>query len=203
MDNYLSILKLKNREYIFEEDFVDILTTQLNISISDSIRIISSLHLEEAKSIIFSIINNLDVSKEDKIKISEAILSIRFTPIINKNINTLFEKYLISVIDVYTKNTNGFTSYKTQALCILSILTKQLPMYFKSYGNTLLDIDEADIKSMIDQSINLLKEEYPNLAMRLNTAILKNNWCNERLYFSYMSHLEIMGNEFVRKKINI
>lgn len=200
MDNYLSILKLKNREYIFEEDFVDILTTQLNISISDSIRIISSLHLEEAKSIIFSIINNLDVSKEDKIKISEAILSIRFTPIINKNINTLFEKYLISVIDVYTKNTNGFTSYKTQALCILSILTKQLPMYFKSYGNTLLDIDEADIKSMIDQSINLLKEEYPNLAMRLNTAILKNNWCNERLYFSYMSHLEIMGNEFVRKK---
>lgn len=200
MDNYLSILNLKNREYIFEEDFVDILTTQLNISISDSIRIISSLHLEEAKSIIFSIINNLDVSKEDKIKISEAILSIRFTPIINKNINTLFEKYLISVIDVYTKNTNGFTSYKTQALCILSILTKQLPMYFKSYGNTLLDIDEADIKSMIDQSINLLKEEYPNLAMRLNTAILKNNWCNERLYFSYMSHLEIMGNEFVRKK---
>lgn len=200
MDNYLSILKLKNREYIFEEDFVDILTTQLNISISDSIRIISSLHLEEAKSIIFSIINNLDVSKEDKIKISEAILSIRFTPIINKNINTLFEKYLISVIDVYTKNTNGFISYKTQALCILSILTKQLPMYFKSYGNTLLDIDEADIKSMIDQSINLLKEEYPNLAMRLNTAILKNNWCNERLYFSYMSHLEIMGNEFVRKK---
>lgn len=200
MDNYLSILKLKNREYIFEEDFVDILTTQLNISISDSIRIISSLHLEEAKSIIFSIINNLDVSKEDKIKISEAILSIRFTPIINKNINTLFEEYLISVIDVYTKNTNGFTSYKTQALCILSILTKQLPMYFKSYGNTLLDIDEADIKSMIDQSINLLKEEYPNLAMRLNTAILKNNWCNERLYFSYMSHLEIMGNEFVRKK---
>ena len=200
MDNYLSILNLKNREYIFEEDFVDILTTQLNISISDSIRIISSLHLEEAKSIIFSIINNLDVSKEDKIKISEAILSIRFTPIINKNINTLFEKYLISVIDVYTKNTNGFTSYKTQALCILSILTKQLPIYFKSYGNTLLDIDEADIKSMIDQSINLLKEEYPNLAMRLNTAILKNNWCNERLYFSYMSHLEIMGNEFVRKK---
>lgn len=200
MDNYLSILNLKNREYIFEEDFVDILTTQLNISISDSIRIISSLHLEEAKSIIFSIINNLDVSKEDKIKISEAILSIRFTPIINKNINTLFEEYLISVIDVYTKNTNGFISYKTQALCILSILTKQLPMYFKSYGNTLLDIDEADIKSMIDQLINFLKEEYPNLAMRLNTAILKNNWCNERLYFSYMSHLEIMGNEFVRKK---
>lgn len=200
MDNYLSILNLKNREYIFEEDFVDILTTQLNISISDSIRIISSLHLEEAKSIIFSIINNLDVSKEDKIKISEAILSIRFTPIINKNINTLFEEYLISVIDVYTKNTNGFISYKTQALCILSILTKQLPMYFKSYGNTLLDIDEADIKSMIDQLINFLKEEYPNLAMRLNTAILKNNWCNERLYFSYMSHLEIMGNEFARKK---
>ena len=107
------------------------------------------------------------------------------------------------MIDVYTKNTNGYVLYKAQALCILSMLANQLPMYFKSYRDISSGIDETDIKLIAHKSISLLEEDYPKLSMRLNAAISKSNWCNERLYLSYINHPEIMANEFVRKKINI
>lgn len=198
MDRLLELKYLQSNDFfVYEEDFVDTLTSNFNISLKDSIFILEGITNPNDEYI-----NQLNIIFKDdphSKEIIKVLLSFSYKSFVNKKIDSIMESSVISIIDAYTNDTGGKIEYIIQAQCLIFALYRFLPTHFKALKYEVIE-DENKIKENIQNSCNVLDEDYPRIKERLEFAFSTENWNTSRVKYSYLNREEIIMEKFIKSQ---
>lgn len=198
MDRLLELKYLKSSDFIvYEEDFVDALINNFNISLKDSIFILEGV-INPNKEYIKQL-NVIFKNDPDSKEIIKLLLSFSNKSFVNRKIDGIMESSVMSIIDSYTNDTGGKIEYIIQAQCLIFALARFLPTYFKTLKYENIE-DEDKIKENIQYSCNMLEEDYPRIKDRLEFAFSTENWNTSRVKYSYLNREEIIMEKFIKSQ---
>lgn len=198
MDRLLELKYLKLSDFIvYEEDFIDTLISDFNISLKDSIFILEGVINPNEEYI--KQLNVIFKNDPDSKEIINLLLSFSNKSFINRKIDRIMESSVMSIIDSYTNDTGGKIEYIIQAQCLIFALARFLPTHFKSLKYEIIE-DEDKIKEHIQHSYSRLEEDYPRIKDRLEFAFSTENWNASRAKYSYLNREEIIMEKFIKSQ---